>query len=95
VEVDRVPAEHSFFAEVGQASVADAAAAESVIHRVAANAVRIGALDNHVARQIGDFGAEFTRAGMRIVQRSVERQCLAGDFQDLPAFRLRLPAAPK
>jgi hypothetical protein len=63
VEVDRVAAQHPFLAQVSEPGVADASLAERVIERVAADAVGIGAFDDHVPREIGHFAAELALAG--------------------------------
>ena len=73
MEVNRVTAEHPFLAEMREPGVADPAAAVAMIHRVAADAVRSRALDDHVAAQIGHLAA--IRAGAVVLdrERRVER----------------------
>jgi hypothetical protein len=95
VEVDRIPAEHPFLAEMGEAGVADRAFAEGVIERVAANAVGIGAFDNHVPREVRHLAAELALAVVLVCKRLVSVNACAvdaGDFPLLGSRRLRVVA---
>ena len=57
VEVEAVLAEHALLAEVAELGVGDRAGRVPVVHRVPADAVRVGRLDDDVAAQVGDLAA--------------------------------------
>ena len=65
VEVQAVAAEHALLAEVAELGVADRAGRVAVVHRVAADAVRVGRLDDDVAAQVGDLAAVVAVAQVR------------------------------
>ena len=73
VEVQAVAAERVLLAQVAELGVADRAGRAAVIHRVPADARRIGRFDDDVAAQVGDLAAEFALAEVLVGQRLVER----------------------
>ena len=82
VKMDRVFAEHAAFAEVPELRVADAARRVAMIHRVAADAGRLGGLDDDIAREEGDLAAHQTFAEVDVGQWLIERERVAFDLCD-------------
>ena len=63
-----------------------------VVHRVTSHAIRIGALDDHIAAQIGDISAIFAFGVMLKLQWLVELYLHAVDGGDDTFFGLRAVA---
>ena len=82
VEVDAVAAQDVFLAQVAELSVADRPGRSVVIHRVTANALRLGGFDDHVARQVGDGRAVLAGAQVGILQGRIKREAGAVDCLD-------------
>ena len=90
VEMNRVTAKDALLPQMREPRVADPASAELMVDRVAADALRIGALDDHIAREIGDFAAQLARAEVNICKRPIERERHAVDLRDDALLGLQL-----
>ena len=64
--------EHPLLAQVAELGVADRAGRVAVVHRVAADAVGVGRLDDDVAAQVGDLAAVVALAEVVELERAVE-----------------------
>ena len=95
VVVQGVAAEHARLAEVAELGVPERAGRAVVVHRVAADARRVGALDDHVAGEVRHLAAVVAVAEVRHRQRPVERQPGPVDRGDRPLLggRSRLGGA--
>src|SRR5262249_6588531 len=77
VIVQAVTAEHALLAEVTELRIADGPGRVAMIHRVPANAVRLGRFDDDVAAEVGHLATIAARAEMVVLERSVERDLRA------------------
>ena len=79
VEVQAVLAEHALLAQVAELGIRDRAGRSAMIHRVAADAARVGRLDDDAAAQVRDLAAIGAVAQVLEVEGPVERQAVAVD----------------
>src|ERR1019366_2213024 len=82
MEMQGIPAQHAFLAEMAELRVAERAGRVPVKHRMAALPLGIGRLDDDVAAQVGDFAVEFAAAQVLVFERRVERNLRAVDALD-------------
>ena len=73
VEVDRVATKDALLAKMGKAGVTDRTGTMTVVHGMTAHPIRIGTLDDDVAREIGHLAAVLLASpGVKIFQCSIE-----------------------
>ena len=72
MEVNWVLAQDTFLAQVSELGIGYAACTGSVVHRISANAIRIGRLYHHIAREIRDLTSVGPRAGVIFGKRAVQ-----------------------